>query len=409
MTSADAIRDSFPKKDLPKISGEPDYESIKALTRVLNANAMSKQTILGGGQHGYLGLTMNHNRYNTLTGQAFVPPINPGPLPIIPANADGPQIAAIERTHKECTRLYNECINVGNALKQQVLEAVDEIYLRTLDHSVYGFAIKSVLDIINHLFESYGGITPVELEKNDARIRAPYNVTEPFEKFVSQIEDSVAFAEAGQAPITVQQVLVIGYNILFATGAFKDECKEWRRMDAAFKTWPRMKELFGDAHKDLRRQQTAGQQGYSTANNVEVDNVMEALEQLAVATTADRNAVANLTEANAALSRELNAMRDLRAMFVNMQTRMDALQANPTAIPVPPTPVTNNNRQSNTSTNNNRQRNQRNRRQRQWCWTHGVNRTHNSSGCNNPAQGHRTEATLDNMLGSNLDGMVGGN
>ena len=36
-----------------------------------------------------------------------------------------------------------------------------------------------------------------------------------------------------------------------------------------------------------------------------------------------------------------------------------------------------------------------------YCWTHGLgkNKTHTSATCNKPAEGHKTDATLDNMMG----------
>ena len=36
-----------------------------------------------------------------------------------------------------------------------------------------------------------------------------------------------------------------------------------------------------------------------------------------------------------------------------------------------------------------------------WCWTHGVNLTHNSADCKRQATGHKSEATKENPLGGN--------
>ena len=38
-----------------------------------------------------------------------------------------------------------------------------------------------------------------------------------------------------------------------------------------------------------------------------------------------------------------------------------------------------------------------------YCWTHGLgkNRKHTSATCNNKAEGHKDEATADNMMGGN--------
>ena len=66
-----------------------------------------------------------------------------------------------------------------------------------------------------------------------------------------------------------------------------------------------MKTLFGNAHQDLRREQTAAQQGYGTINNVQVfDEINVMLEKLATASLTDKQAMANLTEANATLTKK---------------------------------------------------------------------------------------------------------
>eukprot|EP00957_Ditylum_brightwellii_P034851 2640479-Ditylum_brightwellii.AAC.1 len=47
-------------------------------------NAAPVQSILGGGNHGYLSLVITPARYQQVMGHIFIPPPNPGPVPIIP-------------------------------------------------------------------------------------------------------------------------------------------------------------------------------------------------------------------------------------------------------------------------------------------------------------------------------------
>ena len=83
MSTIDKIIDSFPFLTLPKISSEPNYETISELHTKLNANATFIQTNLGGGTLGHLWLTLRPAVYGTLTDTAFEPPVNPGSQPII--------------------------------------------------------------------------------------------------------------------------------------------------------------------------------------------------------------------------------------------------------------------------------------------------------------------------------------
>ena len=402
MTTVDNIKENFPEDPIPRIQGEPSFETIAEVHRVLNSNASSVPTMLGGGRHGYLGLTITHAAYVTLTGQAFVYPINPGPVPVVPANSRAARIAEIEHIHRETLRIYNECQNVGKALKKQLLEAVDDVYFRSLRSNLYGYANVTVLDLLTNLYTTYGNITPHELQENDKRIRQPYDVAQPFEIFTAQIEDSVEYANAGGTPFSAEQVLSIAYTVLFTTGAFKDECKEWRKLPQHEQTWPRMKNLFGNAHRDLRREQTAAQQGYGTVNNVQVfEEINTVLEKLATATLADKQAMANLAEANAALTKNTNDIKHINQTLKQLQASLAAIHntlkmtahVSPPAFPTP---------------TYNEVKKKKQQKGWQWCWTHGMQKTHNSGNCQRPAEGHKKLATIENMMGSTLDGYKDG-
>ena len=391
--SADQIKKSFPEDPLDKIHGEPTYETIATLHRTLNSNASSVHTTAGGGNHGYLGLTINNASYITLTGAMFIPPTNPGPVPVIPLGQTGAQIAELERRHKENRRIFNEYSNVGTALKKQLIESVEDTYMRTMRHNVYGFAGTTVMQLLGHLYDAYGGITSTELAANDARLRTQVDISQPFEIFLAQVEDSIEYAEAGGTPYSSAQILSIAYDLMLNTGAFKDECKEWRtRVPANNKTWPVFRQMFGEAHKDLRRQHTTGNQGMSVINNAnDMGSITSALEDLASATTADRTSVANLAEANAALTASFEQMKEMKEVMSSFTTMMLEMKKDIARI---------------NTTNTRKKPQEFNKKQTQWCWTHGCQKTHGSSTCERPVDGHQKDATLANMKGSSIDGML---
>ena len=119
----------FPHPIVPKIEGLPTYESVAELQRLHNANAASVHTTLGGGALGYLALTVLVAVYATHSNVAFVAPVNPGPLPAIGFGAIAAVLAEQVRQFNEAKRLWQEYQMVGKALKQQLLGAVDDIYL----------------------------------------------------------------------------------------------------------------------------------------------------------------------------------------------------------------------------------------------------------------------------------------
>ena len=113
----------FPHKVLPKIHGAPNYQSIRLVNKKLAANASTIKTTLGGGRHGYLALCMSPTAYSSYSLIAFVPPVNPGPIPTFPIRATAVTVAALEATHKENLRAWEEYNAVMQALKNQLIEA----------------------------------------------------------------------------------------------------------------------------------------------------------------------------------------------------------------------------------------------------------------------------------------------
>jgi hypothetical protein len=50
---------SFPPPILPTVQGEPDYQTIHAVWKLLQANARAIHTHLGGGALGHLGVIVS--------------------------------------------------------------------------------------------------------------------------------------------------------------------------------------------------------------------------------------------------------------------------------------------------------------------------------------------------------------
>ena len=82
--SVEDVTNAFPAA-VTKITGEPNYESLKNLKDELKANAASIPTTLGGGTHGYLGLILSPAAYATIATTQFIEPIYPGQHPNVPA------------------------------------------------------------------------------------------------------------------------------------------------------------------------------------------------------------------------------------------------------------------------------------------------------------------------------------
>ena len=390
----DSVTLNFTHPVLPPLTERPTYQTIAALNLMLNANAASVHSNRGDGIHGLLILTVSAAVYQTTTGMNFVPPTNPGIHPTIPTNADAVQLAHATREHNARLQEWKQFIATDNALKQQLFNAIPDIYLATLRNPVTGFSRVTTRATLNHLYNVYGRITAHDYDANDKTMKKPYDPNEPFETFVKQIEDAMMLADAAAKPYTPAQVEQVGYMLLERTGVFNDECKLWRRRHSSTKTWTQMKIDFAEAHRDLvETKQTAGEAGYQNVANYidpqEQDDFQRdtaaALANLASATEADRSTLKEMAAANSALTKQLASVTSSlnQALGELKQMRLTA----------------NNNPQGNQDTS--RYRKVRKYQNNNYCWSCGfdISDNHTSATCKWTKEGHKSDATKENTMG----------
>ena len=199
---------------------------------------------------GYLGLTVDPALYMARAGVAFVEPPNPGILPVIPFGSTVALTSELVRQHTQALKVWRERQDVDMALKQQLLGAVNDIYLRTKRDSLTGYASVTVWQLIKHLLVSYGRITPNAISANDTRMRTPFDADQPIEVLFTQIEYGMQYAAAGNAAYSAQQIIIIAYALIFASDAYPEACREWRKKTEVDKTWTNFKEDFASAYHD---------------------------------------------------------------------------------------------------------------------------------------------------------------
>ena len=388
-SSIDKIMDSFPNPTISPIVGQPGYDTIAEMHLMLNANAASVQSHLGDGALGLLFLTITPAVYNTISAIPFIPPANPGIAPTIPPGSTGPQIADIRLQHATAMKLYKQYDATDKALKQLLIGAVNDMFIRSLRNRHIGYANVTTLQLITHLYRTYAKINTGDLEANSTRMKERYDCNLPIETFFDQIEDAVEYASAGNAPFTPVQVVNTAFNVIFRTGLFNDDCKVWKRKPDADRTWVQFKIDFSIAHQELvestQTAQTAGYQGNNAdsghLNAEREQDTIEAISNLANATLADRESIAALTqtisrltveiaESNAKLVRALAANNELTKKLANTSR-----VRTPRDPDLPPPSYTH------------------------YCYTHGPKSSHSSGDCIKPCPGHKTGATDTNRMG----------
>jgi hypothetical protein len=381
---------SLPHPVLTIVQGEPDCQKIHATRKFLQANSRAIETHLGSGTLGHLGLIISNASYAMIAQTTDAGPTLWTTLqaPVRdPANTDGTaaQISADRHIWEEDVQTYRTYTSVQQALKKQIISVFEPMYLDILNETMVGYANISARYMLDHLFETYGNITAVNLEINFENMRQAWDPQQPVESLFKQIQDCADYSEAGGVLIGHPQQINVGYAKIFITGHFMSACRRWNEKQTIEKTWTQFKSHFAAAHRQHKQMQveSAATEGYHSANAAAThkedqmaESTIGALSNLATDTAADRCIVAALTQANARLAKQLeensNELRELKALL-NQERSAKRGQ-----------------RSFNPSPTN-------------YCWTRGfkVGSTHTSLTCKMPKPSHKKEATRADTMGGN--------
>jgi hypothetical protein len=192
MTSStpDELIAGFPHSSLPKVTGEPTFEDLKVIRRLLITNVMSVSSYVGGGLHGHLGIIMTNEEYFSIAADVFPVPKNPGASAEVVVGMTAAVIAELTRLHKEATQVYHTYHNVDQAIKKLILEAFDDVYLNALSDEVVGYANCTSLDLLTHLLTFYAMIAPTQLTQKYERLNTLYDPNQPIDTLFQQIQDA---------------------------------------------------------------------------------------------------------------------------------------------------------------------------------------------------------------------------
>jgi uncharacterized protein YukE len=386
-STPDELIAGFPHSSLPKVTGEPTFEDLNIIRRLLNNNATSVASYEGGGRHGHLGIIITNEEYFAAAVDVFPVPNNPGPPAAVVTGMMTAVITETKRLHKEATQVYRTYHNVDQAIKKLIIESFDNAYLNALSDEIVGYANCTSLQLLTHLLKYYAMIDPTELTQNYERIHAPHDPNQPIEMLFQQIQDARDFAVAGGQPYGAARIVNVACTLVFNTGLFPDACRTWQSRAIAGKKWVQFKLDFATAHSEFRlTNQTAQQSGFHSANMMieqgheeTMQDTVDAIAQLATATAFDHGTVATLTTANAKLATQLEAAQ---AQIAQLKDEIAALnnKIKPAWQGQRPIKTTNND---------------------SYCWSHGYHaaKSHTSATCNMKKSGHKDAVNKSNPMG----------
>jgi hypothetical protein len=190
---------------IPTAQGEPDYQTIHATRKFLQANSRAIETHLGGDTLGHLGLIISDASYTMIAPTTDDGPTlwtTPPASGRAPANTDGTaaKIRAARHIWEEDAQTYRSYTYVQQALKKQIISVFEPMYLDIFNDNMVDYANISAIYMLDHLFKTYSNITAVDLEINFEIMRRDWDLHQPVESLFKQIQDCTDYSEAGGRP-----------------------------------------------------------------------------------------------------------------------------------------------------------------------------------------------------------------
>ena len=314
------IRDEVRKETATKIHGQPTDHDVTLLEKELIAIAATIPSTLGGGNHGHAGLIVEPAKYLTMTGgTAFIQPGNPGIYPAgLAPNAAAGTRAREEAEHKELIAQYEIHKGVEQALKDIIIQAVDEDYLLEIEDETLGFLNETPRSMIIHLRNRGGALDFADTKTLLTERDQEWDASEIPTIYFNRVEK--AMQQLTRAGITsdLKERTDMALYYLKSTGEYDAAVREWETKPVATRTWANIKIFMSTeyAKENKQNKQTAKQM---KANAIEEQ--AEATEEL----------IANLTEAH---TRQIEAL--IKANTEAMKEMMNLVK-DKTITPINPT------------------------------------------------------------------------
>ena len=314
---------------------------------------------------------------------------------MIPAYQLPHVVQTTQNRYNDQVKLFNECNNVEQALRQQIVKAVDDAYLTALRNHLTNTIDATIPVILDYLFTNHGRVSPGMLQAEEKAVKEMhYDITHPIDVIFNKLEDLNDLSIATRADYTETQLINIVYVIINNTAKYQHYIRDWSRFQPAQNTWANFKTHFRQAHQELREtgDLQVRETRFDSANLVQevIDGVQTALHSTDVPPLEYPVAMHHL--ANNAAQTQL--MPQLMQQMVQMMDQMATIQQNLYAQSSQGPPSS-----SNTTLSSNSSRRRGNCTNTNfYCWSHGAC-AHPSNQCYSKRPGHQDNATFENKIG----------
>jgi hypothetical protein len=256
---------TFPHPDLTIINGKPTYATMRKCQKELYANAKAIPSTLGGGHNGHLALIMTDAEYLIISAEPYDDPVHPGTQPAHQGGATSVQTTEANRLYDGKLTKVALHVSVINALCQQILCTVNNMYLMALEDPNLGYLV-TLRDMLTHLQTMYGTITPLKIEQNRATLTSVWNPDDNIEGLWVRIHDAQLLAKCANEEILDPAAIRLMIQALKASGVFDFALNNWRLKDNTTKTMLSFKEHINKKDSECNRKLTTKTGGYHGVN-----------------------------------------------------------------------------------------------------------------------------------------------
>ena len=399
---ADYRRTHFPHATLTPIVGDLDYPKVQLLQQEILANACSIPSTLGGGRHGHGGIACSVPNYASISDVCYDRPKQPSPVEH-GDKATAPQIAETNRIHNAELEKFHEANHIERTLLNQLLETLGKDVLAPVINPTTGLFEVNIPDLFDYLFTTYGNITARSIAK--ARTEAQdqkYDHSKPLAHMFTLFRTFKDMSAAFGTHESDEHLINMATTILHDAKISHLDFRFWNKLPANDKTWINFQLHFIEAQSELKLSNpdlvvaTPATLGYSDPRVNAVESLLYDLNAAVVPpayTNTDPSDYPSTVpptlvtptpppthQANVAAP-DPSQLRMLD-ILMKLEAKIDNKTSN----------ATNNGKNGNKGKKPKKTKNVQN-----YCWTHGAC-SHVGSDCNNPANGHKKEATFTNMM-----------
>jgi hypothetical protein len=118
-------------------------------------------------------------------------------------------------------KVYHEYLGVEQALKRQIVAAVEPRWLQALHNHISNSITMPVIEINNYLYRMYGKISTQMLTDKESSVKTMvWDVLQPIDDVFDTIQQLIDLAATAMVPYTPPQIVNIAYNIINNTRKF---------------------------------------------------------------------------------------------------------------------------------------------------------------------------------------------